>query len=54
MQMLNKEQKEVVMYHRKWCKEAVLAMKQNQPVKPYFLFLSGPGGVGKSCGEDDP
>ena len=38
----------VVMYHRKWCKETVIALKQNKPVKPYYLFLSGPGGVGKS------
>ena len=36
------------MYHRKWCKETVLALKQNKPIKPYCLFLSGPGGVGKS------
>ena len=48
MQQLNKEQKIIVMYHRKWCKEAVLALKQNRPVKPYCLFLSGPGGVSKS------
>ena len=48
MQQLNKEQKMIVMYHRKWCKETVLALKQNKPVKPYCLFLSGPGGVGKS------
>ena len=48
MQQLNKEQKMVVMYHRKWCKETVLALKQNKSIKPYFLFLSGPGGVSKS------
>ena len=48
MQQLNEEQKIVVMYHRKWCKETVLALKQNKPIKPYCLFLSGPGGVGKS------
>ena len=48
MQQLNKKQKIVVMYHRKWCKETVLALKQNKPVKPYCLFLSGPGGVGKN------
>ena len=29
-------------------KKAVLALKQNKPVKPYHVFLSGPGGVGKS------
>ena len=48
MQQLNEEQKIVVMYHRKWCKETVLALKQNKPIKPYCLFLSGPGGVEKS------
>ena len=47
MQHLNEEQK-VVMYHRKWCEETVIALKQNKPVKPYCLFLSGPGGIGKS------
>ena len=48
MKQLNEEQKTVVMYHRKWCKETVLTLKQNKPIKPYCLFLSGPGGVGKS------
>ena len=48
MKQLNEEQKTVIMYHRKWCKETVLALKQNKPIKPYCLFLSGPGGVGKS------
>ena len=48
MQQLNKEQKIIVMYHMKWCKDTVHALKQNKLVKPYCLFLSGPGGVGKS------
>ena len=48
MQHLNEEQKLVIMYHRKWCKKTVLALKKNEPTKPYYLFLSGPGGVGKS------
>ena len=48
MQHLNEEQRLIIMYHRKWCKESVIALKQNKPVKPYCLFLSGPGGVGKS------
>ena len=48
MQHLNEDQKLVIMYHRKWCKEAVVALKENKPIKPYCLFLSGPGGVGKS------
>ena len=48
MESLNKEQKEVVMHQRKWCKDTVYALNHNQEVKPYCLFLSGLGGVGKS------
>ena len=48
MRQLNTEQKTMVMYHRKWCKETVIALKQHKPVKPYHVFLSGSGGVGKS------
>jgi hypothetical protein len=48
MRSLNAKQREVVLYHRKWCKEAVRAIKMNMPITPYRLFLSGPGGVGKS------
>ena len=36
------------MHHREWCKETVSKLKKHMPVKPYHLFLSGPGGVGKS------
>ena len=36
------------MFHRDWCKKAVLALKEGRPVEPYHVFLSGPGGVGKS------
>ena len=45
---LNDEQQSIVMFHRYWCKKAVLALKENKPVEPYHVFLSGPGGVGKS------
>ncbi len=45
---LNKKQRQVVMFHRRWCKSAVTALQKGQPVKPYRVFLSGPGGVGKS------
>ena len=45
---LNTKQRAIVMFHRNWCKKAVLAMKQGKPVQPYHVFLSGPGGVGKS------
>ena len=36
------------MYHRKWCKKAVQALKSGEQIEPYRVFLSGPGGVGKS------
>ena len=45
---LNEQQKSIVMFHRDWCKKAVLALKENKPIKPYHVFLSGPGGLGKS------
>nr|XP_039256248.1 uncharacterized protein LOC120332966 [Styela clava] len=45
---LNEKQKAIVFHHRKWCKDAVIAIKQNGSVEPYRIFLSGPGGVGKS------
>ena len=45
---LNNKQRQVVMFHRAWCKKALVAMKSSQQVEPYRVFLSGPGGVGKS------
>ena len=45
---LNDKQKSIVLFHRDWCKKAVLALKEGKPVEPYHVFLSGPGGVGKS------
>ena len=45
---LNTKQRAIVMFHRNWCKKAVIAMKQGKPVEPYHVLLSGPGGVGKS------
>ena len=38
----------MVMYHRIWCKLVILAMKKGEAIVPYRLFISGPGGVGKS------
>ena len=38
MQQLNTEQKTIVMYHRKWCKETVITLKQHKPVKPYHIL----------------
>ena len=49
MQQLNKEQRNIVCYHRNWCKSVVEALKNNKPApKSYKQFISGPGGVGKS------
>ena len=45
---LNDKQRAMIMFHRDWCKKAVLALKQGKPIEPYRVFLSGPGGVGKS------
>ena len=45
---LNSKQRQVVMYHRAWCKQAISDLKKDQPVVPYRVFVSGPGGVGKS------
>ena len=48
MRGLNSKQRLVVNYHRKWCKDVVVSMKKREDVKPYRVFVSGPGGVGKS------
>ena len=48
MRNLNNEQRQIIMYNRTWCKNAIKAWKNNQNVEPYRIFLSGPGGVGKS------
>ena len=48
MRELNVKQRPIVMFHRDWCKKAVLALKQNKSVEPYHVLLSDPGGVGKS------
>ena len=48
MRGLNTKQRQAVNFNRRWCKDAVVAMKKGEPIKPYRVFLSGPGGVGKS------
>ena len=48
LRQLNRKQKDFVLFHRSWCKNVVTALKTGQPIKPYQVFLSGPGGVGKS------
>ena len=48
LRQLNDKHKQFVMFHRQWCKNAVISIKTGKPVEPYQVFLSGPGGVGKS------
>ena len=48
MRGLNIKQRQAVNFHRRWCKAAVVALKKGESIKPYRVFLSGPGGVGKS------
>ena len=45
---LNDEQKDFVMFNRQWCKDTVKRIKQQEPIEPYHVYLSGPGGTGKS------
>lgn len=40
---LNKKQRQIVMFHRDWCKKAVVALKAGKPIEPYRVFISGPG-----------
>ena len=47
-QVLNEEQKKIVNFNRDWCKKAVCNLKKGEDVPPYFIFLCGPGGTGKS------
>ncbi|KAL8569597.1 hypothetical protein ACOMHN_044735 [Nucella lapillus] len=44
MRSLNNKQMEVIKLHRKWCKDAIIALKHDQRVPQYCVFLSGPGG----------
>uniref|UniRef100_A0A8C4N9P6 ATP-dependent DNA helicase n=1 Tax=Eptatretus burgeri TaxID=7764 RepID=A0A8C4N9P6_EPTBU len=48
MRTLNLQQMEVIKMHRKWCKDMIRALKSDAPAPVYRVFLSGPGGVGKS------
>ena len=48
MRNLNCKQKQMLFVHRKWCKDMIYALKHNLPTPVYRIFLSGPGGVGKS------
>ena len=48
MRNLNKEQCDIVMFNRKWMKESIVKMKRGEVPESYKIFLSGPGGTGKS------
>jgi hypothetical protein len=48
MRKLNTEQKQIVDFHRDWCKKAVVDLKENKKPKPYRVYLNGAGGTGKS------
>lgn len=48
MKGLNEQQRSMVMFHRDWCKKALLALIKRASQWSLIVFLSGPGGVGKS------
>ena len=45
---LNTEQCQIVMYNRVWCKSYINAQRHGEKQEGYRIFLSGPGGTGKS------
>ena len=45
---LNKDQCHIEMYNRAWCKSYVNAQRHGEKQEGYRIFLSGPGGTGKS------
>ena len=45
---LNKDQCHIVMYNRAWCKSYINAVRHGENQERYRIFLSGPGGQGKS------
>ena len=48
IQNLNTEQHHIVMYNRAWYKSCINAVRHGENQKGYRIFLSGPGGTGKS------
>ena len=48
MRNLNKEQREIVTFNRVWIKESICEMNKGEDPESYHIFLSGPGGTGKS------
>ena len=45
---LNKDQCHTVMYNRAWCKSYINVLRHRKKQEGYRIFLSGPGGTGKS------
>ena len=45
---LNKDHFHIVMYNRAWCKSYINAVRHGENQEGYSIFLSGPGGTGKS------
>ena len=48
MRQLNEQQREIVMYNRRWCKQYVHSMRSGKQIPGFRVFLGGPGGCGKS------
>ncbi len=48
MEGVNEKQRTFLMNHRGWCKSAIADLQEGRQIKPYYAFLSGAGGVGKS------
>ena len=48
LESFKNEQNTFKNFHHNWCKQPLMALKQNKPIETYHIFLSGPGGVGKS------
>ena len=48
MRTLNAKQQHIVMYNRAWCKSYINAIQNGEKFQGYRIFLSGPGGTGKS------
>ena len=45
---LNTDQCHIVRYNRAWCKSYINAVRHGEKQEGYRIFLSGPGGTGKS------
>ena len=45
---LNTDQHHIVMYNRAWCKTYINAVRHGEKQEVYRIFLSDPGGTGKS------